>query len=69
MFGLGPTELIIIIVLALVVFGPSRLPRIGQSVGEMARNFRNVKESTGKIQDDMKRELEDAVLGPSENKK
>jgi hypothetical protein len=32
----------------------------------MARNFRNVKESTGKIQDDMKKELEDAILGPSE---
>ena len=66
MFGLGPTELVVIIILALIVFGPSRLPKVGQSVGEMARNFRNVKESTGKIQDDMKKELEDAILGPSE---
>lgn len=69
MFGLGPTELVIIIILALVVFGPSRLPKVGQSIGEMARNFRHVKDSTSKIQDDMKKELEDMVLGPSEPEK
>lgn len=64
MFGLGPTELVIIIVIALVVFGPSRLPRAGQSVAEMLRNFRHVKDATGKVQDDLKKELEEAVLGP-----
>lgn len=66
MFGLGPAELVIIIIIALVVFGPSQLPKVGQSVGEMARNFRNVKDVTGKVQDDLKRELEEAVLGPPE---
>ncbi len=67
MFGLGPTELVIILVLALVVFGPSRLPKVGQSVGEMFRNFRHVKDTTGKLQDDLKKEVEDMVLGPSDS--
>jgi TatA/E family protein of Tat protein translocase len=66
MFGLGPTELVIIMVLALVIFGPSRLPKVGQSVGEMFRNFRHVKDTTGKLQDDLKREVEDMVLGSPE---
>lgn len=64
MFGLGPTELVIVIIIALVVFGPSRLPEVGRSMGEMAHNFRHVKDATGKVQDDFNRELEEAVLGP-----
>ncbi len=66
MFGLGPTELVIIIVMALIIFGPSRLPKLGQSVGEMVRNFRHMKETTGRVQEDLKREVEDMVLGPSD---
>jgi len=41
MFGLGPTELIIILIIALVIFGPSRLPKVGQSVGQALREFRD----------------------------
>ena len=41
MFGLGPTELIVILVIALVIFGPSRLPKVGQSVGQALREFRD----------------------------
>lgn len=66
MLGLGPMELVIIIVIALVIFGPSRLPKVGQSIGEMVRNFRQVKGAAGKVQDDLKREVEDMVLGPPE---
>ena len=41
MFGLGPTELIVILIIALVIFGPSRLPKVGQSVGQALREFRD----------------------------
>lgn len=68
MLGLGPTELIILVIIALVIFGPSRLPKLGQSIGEMVRNFRQVKDSTGKVQEDLKREVEDMVLGPPDKK-
>ena len=39
MFGLGPTELIIIAVIILFIFGAKRLPRIGSDLGETFREF------------------------------
>lgn len=42
MFGrLGPMELVLILVIALVVFGPSKLPEIGKSFGRAIREFRD----------------------------
>ena len=41
MFGsLGMPELIVIFLVALVVFGPSKLPELGKSLGEAIRGFR-----------------------------
>lgn len=40
MFGLGVTELVIILVVALIVFGPGRLPEIGGALGRGIRDFR-----------------------------
>ena len=40
MFGLGVQELLIILVIVIVVFGASRLPKIGAGLGEMISNFR-----------------------------
>jgi sec-independent protein translocase protein TatA len=40
MFGLGSTELIIILVLVLVIFGAGKLPEIGSSLGKGIRSFR-----------------------------
>ncbi len=40
MFGLGATELIIILVIVLVLFGGSRLPEIGKGIGEAIKNFK-----------------------------
>ncbi len=40
MFGLGVTELIIILVIIVVLFGASRLPEIGKGVGEAIKNFK-----------------------------
>ncbi len=41
MFGLGMPELILILIIALVIFGPSKLPEMGSSVGKAIREFRN----------------------------
>jgi sec-independent protein translocase protein TatA len=45
MFGLGMPELVVILVIALLVFGAGRLPEIGSSLGKAIRGF---KESTDK---------------------
>ncbi len=40
MFGLGATELAIIAVIVIVLFGARRLPEIGSGVGKAIKNFR-----------------------------
>lgn len=40
MGNIGPLELILILVVALLVFGPRRLPEVGRSVGRGLREFR-----------------------------
>ena len=39
--GIGVTELILILVIALVVFGPGKLPDVGRALGKSIREFRN----------------------------
>ncbi len=39
-FGVGPLELVLVLVILLVVFGAKRLPEIGRSLGSSAREFK-----------------------------
>ena len=39
--SIGPTELIIVLVIVLVIFGPKRLPGLGRSLGSGMREFRD----------------------------
>ena len=41
MFGIGVSELIIILVIILIIFGVGKLPEIGGGLGKAIRNFRN----------------------------
>lgn len=52
MFGLGITELIAILVVALLVFGPGKLPEIGSALGRGIRDFRKALEHKGGEEDD-----------------
>ncbi len=40
-FNIGAPELIILLVLALIIFGPGKLPEVGQALGRTVREFRN----------------------------
>jgi TatA/E family protein of Tat protein translocase len=54
--SVGPAEILIILVVALLVFGPQRLPEVGRQVGSALRELR-------KMQDTVRGEL-DMVLHP-----
>jgi len=38
--NVGPLELIVVLIIALVIFGPKRLPELGRSMGKGIREFR-----------------------------
>ena len=54
MFGLGPTELIIIAVIILLLFGAKRLPEIGKGLGGAINEFKKVKKEISKKDEDDK---------------
>lgn len=58
MFGrIGATELILILAIALIIFGPSKLPEIGKSIGEAFGQF---KQHANKVSEDITSESEDS---------
>lgn len=48
--NIGPLEIAIVLIIALIVFGPKRLPELGSSLGRGIREFRNT--VTGDKHDD-----------------
>lgn len=60
MLGIGTSELILILVLALIIFGPGKLPEIGRAVGKGVAEFKRASQS---IQEEISRSLEDDEPG------
>ena len=54
-FGIGPMELIIVLVLAFLVFGPKRLPEVARSAGRGMREFKDTVSGLDLAEDDDRR--------------
>ena len=49
MFGYNFTTLIIILVIALLLFGPRRLPELGESIGKAINSFKKAHDDPGSV--------------------
>ncbi|MEH2175788.1 TatA/E family twin arginine-targeting protein translocase [Nostoc sp.] len=54
-FGIGLPEMAVIMVVALLIFGPKKLPEIGRSVGKTIRSFQ---EASKEFQNEFQKEAE-----------
>ena len=64
--SIGVPGLVIILVIALIIFGPSKLPQLGRAVGQTLREFKN---STKDIVDDVADEFKIEDKETAEKKK
>lgn len=58
---IGPWEIVVVLLVALIVFGPSRLPEMGKAMGKAIREFRRATADLGKELEQARQELEGPV--------
>lgn len=52
MFGIGVPELVLILVLALIIFGPGKLPEVGKAIGRSLSEFKKATNDTKQMLED-----------------
>ncbi|HVB09578.1 MAG TPA: twin-arginine translocase TatA/TatE family subunit [Bacillota bacterium] len=62
---LSPTHLIIVLIIALLVFGPRRLPELGGSIGKTIREFQRSMKEVSQPEPDVKSEAAQAQAAHS----
>ena len=68
MFGIGETELLIIVAFGFMIFGPDKLPGMGRTIGRALRQFRQAQEGfTEVVQTEVMDPLQEAMGDPLDN--
>ncbi|MDH7577231.1 MAG: twin-arginine translocase TatA/TatE family subunit [Bacillota bacterium] len=62
-FNIGPWELLLILAVALIVFGPGRLPEVARSLGKAVNEFRKASSSVQRVWDEVTREASQVQTG------
>ncbi len=70
MFGIGSTELAIILVFGFLLFGPDKLPQMGRTIGRALRQFRETQEKlTNVVQTEVVDPMTAAATAPTKSHK
>ena len=64
MFGLGTQEILIILAIALILFGPKNLPEIGRSLGQ---GLRELKKASNDVMHTLDTDYDEPATEPSRN--
>ena len=64
LFGLGAPELVVIAGVTALLFGPSKLPELGKSLGKTVKSFQS---AANEFNDELKKEVGDNNNGDNEN--
>ena len=64
--GLGPLELVVILLVVLVIFGPKNLPKLGSAMGKTVKNIREGMEDEEPAKKDEEPVIEEAVEAEEE---
>ncbi len=63
MFGIGVPELVLILIIGLVVFGPGKLPEVGRAIGRSLNEF---KRATNEVTEAAKPQIKEPDTKPEE---
>ena len=58
MLGLGPFEMVIVLLIVLVLFGAGKLPQIGEALGKSIKNFKRASDGREELDVTPKKELD-----------
>lgn len=64
-FTLGPAEIAVIVLIVLLIFGPSKLPQLGKSVGQMLRGFKKEMKAINEDDDEVEPGADAALPRPN----
>jgi sec-independent protein translocase protein TatA len=65
--GIGATELVLILLIVVVLFGATRLPKLGEGLGKGIKNFKDALKGEDQEKKEIKTDQEKKEINPPEN--